>query len=75
MRYVEARVEKYKRDETYRIFVSESLRLAPQGKFITKSWHDIFDAPVDTRSGDEIAQDVILNAGLSFGDDYGNDSV
>ena len=67
MRYVEARLEQGKRDEAYRIFVTESLRLAPQSKYITKSLNDILNEKVDTRSGDEIAMDVILNAGLKLG--------
>ena len=69
MRYVEARIDKYNRDETYRIFITESLRLAPQGKYITKSYGDMFEKrQIDARSGDEIAMDVITNAGLTFGE-------
>ena len=69
MRYVEARIDKYNRDETYRIFITESLRLAPQGKYITKGYSDMFEKrQFDARSGDEIALDVITNAGLKFGE-------
>ena len=68
MRYVEARIDKFKREEMYRIFVSESLRIAPEGKHITKTWSDFInqtqEEPVDA---EEIINDVMLNAGLSFG--------
>ena len=68
MRYVEARIDKFKREEMYRIFVSESLRIAPEGKHITKTWSDFINQtqqePVDA---EEIINDVMLKAGLSFG--------
>lgn len=68
MRYVEARIDKFKREEMYRIFISESLRIAPEGKHITKTWNDFVnqtqEEPVDA---EEIINDVMLNAGLSFG--------
>mgnify|MGYP003297660114 CR=1 FL=1 len=69
MRYVEARLDDTTREEAYRFFVTESLRLAPQNKYITKSYHDMVNKPVkaDNRTGDEIAADVILKAGLKFG--------
>ena len=68
MRYVEARIDKFKRDEMYRIFISESLRIAPEGKHITKTWSDFInqtqEEPVDA---EEVINDVMLKAGLSFG--------
>lgn len=78
MRYVNARFEEFKREETYRIFVTESLRLAPQ-KFI-KSYRELLKPQkVDLRSGDQIANDIIKQAGLRFADNegdikHGNDS-
>ena len=69
LRYVEARIDENNREEAYRLFISESVRLAPQGKYITKSYSDIFEQrQIETRSGDEIAMDVITNAGLIFGE-------
>lgn len=69
MRYVEARLDEYKREEAYRIFVAESIRLAPQGKAFSRSYLE-FVKPheVDTRSGDDIASDIIAKAGLFFED-------
>jgi hypothetical protein len=67
MRYVEARLDKFKREETYRIFVTESLRLAPHGKF-TKTYRELLKPQeIDRRSGDQIVADVMKNAGLTFG--------
>lgn len=48
----------------YRIFVTESLRLAPQNRFINQSYYDIINKKIDNRSGDEIAMDVIERLGL-----------
>lgn len=68
MRYIEARIDDFKREEMYRIFISETLRIAPEGKHITKTWSDFInqtqEEPVDA---EEIINDVMLNAGLSFG--------
>ncbi len=68
MRYVEARIDNFKREEMYRIFISESLRIAPEGKHITKTWSEFINQtqqePVDA---EEIINDVMLKAGLSFG--------
>lgn len=68
MRYIEARIDDFKREEMYRIFISETLRIAPEGKHITKTWSEFINQteqePVDA---EEIINDVMLNAGLSFG--------
>jgi hypothetical protein len=68
MRYIEARLDAFKRDEMYRIFISETLRIAPEGKHITKTWSEFINKteqePVDAK---EIINEVMLNAGLSFG--------
>ena len=69
MRYVDARLDEYTREEAYRFYVTRSLQLAPQQKHLIDSFMDILKntKKVDTRSGDEIAADVISRAGLSFG--------
>ena len=67
MRYVEARLTEYTREQAYRLFVTRSLQLAPQGQYITTSFGDILNPQkVDNRTGDEIAIDVMKKAGLSF---------
>lgn len=71
MRYVEARIEEYNREEAYRIYVSNSLQLAPQNKYMQKSYRDIIDSiynPPKQVSGDEIVADIISRAGLKFED-------
>lgn len=67
MRYVSARVDEYKRDEAYRIFVTESLRLAPQQKYISKSLTDFIEPKVESKKTcEEIVTDVMQKAGLRF---------
>ena len=62
-----ARYKDYMRDRAYRIYVSDSLNLAPQNKYRTDRYADIFQVVnKDTRSGDEIASDVISRLGLRF---------
>lgn len=68
MRYVEARIDEYNREEAYRIYVSKSLQLAPQGKWLTIQYQDLLNPKEEeTRSGDEIVEDIMLRAGLQFG--------
>ena len=56
-------------DETYRIFISRTLQLLPQGQQLANEYRGIFyqKEMVDNRSGDEIAADVMASAGLKFG--------
>lgn len=70
MRYVEARIEEYNREEAYRIYVTKSLQLAPQSKYMQTSYVDIINPAreIDTRSGDEIVTDIMKFAGLKFED-------
>lgn len=69
MRYVEARLDEYQREQAYRVYVTKSLQLAPQSQYISVSYDDVIHPkPVDTRTGDEIVADVMRNAGLRFGD-------
>ncbi len=67
MRYVEARIEEFSRDEAYRIFVTTSLQLAPQSKYVSKSYSELVDPKnEEKRTGDEIAKDIFEKAGLKF---------
>lgn len=69
MRYVEARLDDFNREEAYRFYVTRSLQLAPQGGNIVPTYGEILEPKeVDMRSGDEIAADIMSRAGLSFGD-------
>lgn len=69
MRYVEARAEEDDRDLTYRIYISRSLRLLPQNQYLKEDFYEYLDPKItDTRSGEEIASDIISRAGLHFGE-------
>lgn len=60
--------------ELYQSYVADCLQnisrnIAPigRGEYISKRWRDIYDpTPKDTRSGAEIAADVIKKAGLKI---------
>ena len=68
MRYVVARLQEDSRDMTYRFYIADSLQNIPQNKYIGKRLYDImYPKQEDTRSGDEIAADVINRLGLKFG--------
>lgn len=72
MRYVNARYESQERDLAYRIYVTDCLRIISEntakysgGKYVSASLHDIlYPKPEDTRTGEEIAADIIRRAGL-----------
>lgn len=67
MRYAIARYQKDQRELAYRIFVTDCLQLAPQGKYRTDRFADCLKTrKADNRTGDEIAVDVIKRARLSF---------
>lgn len=63
MRYVEARADKQRRDNTYRIYVTDCLyAIANRGLTITKRYADIInpepEKPKDTRTQAEIVAQV-----------------
>lgn len=62
MRYVNARADEQSREQTYRIFVTESLRMLPQQKYIGKSYIELLKpVKVETRTGEQVADDVAKN--------------
>lgn len=68
MRYVIARYNEYQREMAYRFYISESLFAQGQNKHLTKPYSEILDTLKngfkEEPSGDEIAIEVIKNAGL-----------
>lgn len=69
MRYVEARIDENNREAAYRFYVTKSLQLAPQSKALSIDYFDMLKPRVvDTRTGDDIAADIMQKAGLKFGD-------
>ena len=72
MRYAMARFNQHQRDLAYRIYVTDCLRMATentakmsQGAYTAARFYDIINhKPVDNRSGNEIAADIIKRAGI-----------
>ena len=72
MRYAMARYQSQQRDLAYRIYVSDCLRIISEntaktggGSYITAKFADIISPkPVDNRTGEEIAADIIRLAGI-----------
>lgn len=61
-------IEEKQHELAYRIYVTEALRGIPQGQYSQKSFYDIITSkPQEQKSGDEIAMEIIMKAGLSFG--------
>ena len=64
---MKARIEEYHREETYRIFVTESLRFAPRGKILNKSYAELLKPQkVETRTGKEISEKVAEKLGTKI---------
>lgn len=64
-----ARFEQAQEDFLYHDYVTTSLQLAPQNAYLSKKWREVINPDlVDNRTGDEIAQDIIKQAGLQFED-------
>ena len=72
MRYAMARYQSQQRDLAYRIYVADCLRIISEntakvggGSYITAKFADIINPkPVEKRTGEEIAADIILRAGI-----------
>lgn len=64
-------MESFRRDETYRIYVTRSLQLIPQNKYVKLSYSDLASNSKGRNekpalSGDEIVKDIMGRAGLRF---------
>ena len=72
MRYAIARYQSQQRDLAYRIYVADYLRIISEntakmggGSYITAQLADIINPkPVENRTGEEIAADIIKRAGI-----------
>ena len=72
MRYVTTRYQSQQRDLIYRIYVTNCLRIMTEntakqfgGNYVTAEYEDLINPKKkDNRTGDEIAADVIRNAGI-----------
>ncbi len=66
-RYLTARQRREAEGAAYRVYLTESIRLAVQSRYIATPYLELVRGaaePADTRSGDEIAADVIGKLGL-----------
>lgn len=78
MRYAKARFKQCQREEAYRIYVSECARITTENtarmagkeaKYMSVKLNDLINPkPVDDRSGDEIANDILSRAGIEVVD-------
>lgn len=64
MRYVRSRLEEYQRDEVYRIFITDSLRLSVNnfanqfgGNIVSMRYSDFFKSE-ETKTADEIIENI-----------------
>ena len=72
MRYAMARYQSQQRDLAYRIYVTDCLRIISEnaaklcgGSYMKVKFADIINPkPVDNRTGEEIAADIIKRAGI-----------
>ena len=72
MRYATARFNQHQRDLAYRIYVTDCLRIISEntakiggGSYITAKFADIINPKqFDNRTGEEIAADIIKQAGI-----------
>lgn len=63
-----ARLEQEVREIAFKNYVADSLQAIPQHKHLTKRYAELvdFSAVPDTRSGREIANDIIKGAGITI---------
>ena len=64
-----AAIDQDAEDYAYRVYMTDSTQLAAENKYITRRWCEIMEdtkKPVDNRTGDEVAADVIKRLGLSL---------
>ena len=74
MRYVTTRYQSQQRDLIYRIYVTNCLRIMTEntakqvgGNYMTAEYEDLIKLKKkENRTGNEIAADVILNAGIKI---------
>ena len=72
MRYAIARYQSQQRDLAYRIYIADCLRMVTEntakavcGSYISAKFSDIINPkPVDNRTGEEIAADIIKRSGI-----------
>ena len=65
MKYAMSKYKMYEEELAYRVYIADSLFYSADNKKLVKRYSDVIrPAPVDNRTGDEIALDVINRLGL-----------
>ena len=63
MKHVLALYEEERAEEAYRVYVTDSLKLSGEGKYISERFHDLMHPPEEI-DAEAIIDDVIERAGL-----------
>lgn len=65
--YCKARADREDEQRSWRAYMAQQATLSPQGRFMQRPWLELLKEgrkPRDTRSADEIIDDVVQQAGL-----------
>lgn len=65
--YCKARADREDEQRSWRAYMAQQATLSPQGRFMQRPWLELLKEgrkPRDTRSADEIIDDVVRQAGL-----------
>lgn len=67
-RYVDARLKMMYREDAYRLIVSETLKLSPQGKTLKISYKDVINIkkPEKKKTGKEVAEEAARRMGVKI---------
>lgn len=73
MRYVVARLKQVNREMAYRIYLTDSLHLYAQNKYLPERWCDLINNKVerDDRTADEVISDLKQKLKHIGGEDNG----
>jgi len=69
MRYVLSKYHEDQEEQAYRFYITDSVQLVPQQRFLTQRFSDLITRQIDTRPADVIAADVIARAGLNIAEE------
>jgi len=67
LHYVRSAIEKDTEEYAFKVYMTDSVQMVGEQKHITKRWCEFVEdikKPVDDRSGDEVAAEVIMRLSL-----------
>ena len=67
VRYMSSTLEREREDMSFRVYVTESLRLRGENRYISVSWYDMLSKEQDDRTAEEIVDDVASSLESAFG--------